>query len=331
MKLNNNLGRKVGIRFLIAFIFVCIFNTAPVQGQSSQTDDDMQKTIIGPKVGYDGAEYSLSSAAGNVIWSSDKPEIASINSSGILSVKGKGIVIITAKCDNNNYSMPIMVGLPRYILSSSHDPGGYIIHAECIDTEYNDDLPQMNGALKFNWGVKYQDKEIRWFESDKSDLTVEVQGQNEIVTAFLEVEDDLGNKSPIQHINLNSQDIYISPYTIFYIDSQGTLYDAKKVWDLYESSRVYLSYVPGLPDKYKGREWMPMSAIVLSPLQGNREITVDNEGPLVKDILSESEFDFIKNNSTDNQTYNYTLILLNFDNKVIQFMPIIFIYQTTVS
>lgn len=290
----------------------------------------LSTSIIGPKVGYNEAKYSLSSAWGNITWSSNKPEIASINSSGILSVKGKGVVVITANYNSQKYSQTIMVGMPRYILSASHETGGYKINAECIDDEYKEHLSQLNGVLKFNWGVKYPNKEIRWLMSDKSDLTVQLQGQNESVTVFLEVEDVLGNKSTLQHVKVNSQDIYVSAYSGFYIDSQGKLYDAKKEWDLYESSRVYLSYKTNLSDKYKGREWMPMAAIVLSPLRGYREIMIDNEGPLVKDILLESEFEFIKNNSTDNQTYDYTLILLNFDHKVIQFIPVTLTYKTTI-
>lgn len=289
----------------------------------------LSTSIIGPKVGYNGAKYTLSSAVGNITWNSDNPQIASISSSGILSVKGKGVVMITANYNSQKYSQTIMVGIPRYILSTSHEPGGYRINAKCIDVEYKDELSTLNGVLKFKWGVKYPNKEIRWFVSEQSDLVVQVQGQDEKLTVFLEVEDALGNKSTLQHVNVNSQDVYVSAYSAFYIDSQGMLYDSKKEWDLYESSRVYLSYSPNLPEKYKGREWMPMEAIVLSPLKGSQEIMVDNEGPLVKDILPESEFDFIKNNSTDGQTYVYTLILLNYDNKVIQFMPVSFTYKTT--
>lgn len=289
----------------------------------------LSTSIIGPKVGYTGAKYSLSSAVGNVTWSSNNPQIASINSSGVLSVKGKGVVVITASYNNQKYSQAIMVGIPRYILSASHEPGGYRINAECIDVEYKDELSKLNGVLKFNWGVKYPNKDIRWFVSEQSDLLVQVQGQNEKLTVFLEVEDALGNKSTLQHVNVNSQDIYVSAYSAFYVDSQGILYDAEKERDLYESSKVYLSYDPHVPDKYKGRKWMPLGAIVLSPLKSHHEIIVDYEGPLVKDILSESEFEFIKNNSTDGQTYVYTLILLNSDNKVIQFMPVSFTYKTT--
>lgn len=289
----------------------------------------LSTSIIGPKVGYNGAKYSLSSAVGNVTWSSNKPQIASISSSGILSVKGKGVVVITANYKSHKYSQAIMVGIPRYILSASHEPGGYRINAKCIDVEYKDELSTLNGVLKFNWGVKYPNKEIRWFVSEQSDLLVQVQGQDEKLTVFLEVEDALGNKSTLQYVNVNSQDIYVSAYSAFYIDSQGILYDAGKERDLYESSKVYLNYRPNLPDKYEGREWMPLGAIVISPLKSRHEIMVDYEGPLVRDILPESEFEFIKNNSTDGQTYVYTLILLNSDNKVIQFMPVSFTYKTT--
>lgn len=290
----------------------------------------LSTSIIGPNVGYDGAKYRLSSSAGGVIWSSDKPQIASINSSGILSVKGKGIVVLTAEYKNIRYSQTIMVGIPRYILSAFHKPGGYKIEARCIDTEYKDNISKLNGVLEFNWGVKYPNKEIRWIKSDKPGLIVNMQEQNENVSVFLQVEDALGNKSKLQHIAINSQNIYISTYSKFYIDSQGELYDSNKERDFYESSRIFLDYKPNLPDKYKERQWMPINALILSPLGNSREIEVEDGGPLVMDILSEAEFDFIKTNSTENQMYTYTVVLLNFNNKVIQFIPVSFTYKKNI-
>lgn len=56
---------------------------------------------------------------------------------------------------------------------------------------------------------------------------------------------------------------------------------------------------------------------------------MDHDGPLVCDILPESELEYIKDNSTDGQTYVYTLAFLNFDDKVIQFMPVIFTFKST--
>ena len=286
--------------------------------------------IIGPKVGYEGAKYSLQSAQeGDVTWSSNNPDVASINASGILTVKGRGVVVLTANYKNQKYSQTILVGIPRFILSSSSQMGGYKVVASCIDNEYKNYLPQLNGVLKFNWGIKYSNKDIRWFESDKSSFTVQPQEQNGDITIFLQIEDALGNKSALQHISVHPQDVYASDYTTFYIDSEGNLYDFKKRYDLYESSRVFIDYKPNLPKKYEGREWMPITAIVLSPQKGNKEISMYGGGPLVCDILSEEEYEFIRNKSNDNQRYNYMLMLLNDEQKVIQYIPISFIFKTT--
>ena len=286
--------------------------------------------IIGSKVGYEGAKYSLQSAQeGDVTWSSNNPDVASINASGILTVKGRGVVVLTANYKKQRYNQTILVGIPRFILSSSPQMGGYKVVANCIDNEYKNYLPQLNGVLKFNWGIKYSNKDIRWFESDKSSFTVQPQEQNGDITIFLQIEDALGNKSALQHISVHPQDVYTSDYTTFYIDSEGNLYDFKKRYDLYESSRVFIDYKPNLPKKYEGREWMPITAIVLSPQKGNKEISMYGGGPLVCDILSEEEYEFIRNKSNDNQRYNYMLMLLNDEQKVIQYIPISFIFKTT--
>ena len=202
--------------------------------------------IIGPKVGYEGAKYSLQSAQeGDVTWSSNNPDVASINASGILTVKGRGVVVLTANYKNQRYNQTILVGIPRFILLSSPQKGGYKVVAKCIDSEY-----------KNYHGV--------------------------------------GKKK-----------------------------------DLYETARVFLRCKDNLPDKYKDLEWMPFTAIVLSPLKGRKEIDVKDGGPLVGDIMTEEEYEHIKSHSSDNQTYTYTLLLLNFSQKVIQFIPVSFTFKTS--
>ena len=363
MKCNNIPKPNTITQLLVALMFASVFGADSAFGQTARNDNASRlpkaenkvadtesvrhllhqaqslaplasttqaTVIIGPKVGYEGAKYSLQSAQeGDVIWSSDNPNVASINASGILTVKGRGVVVLTANYKNQKYSQTILVGIPRFILSSSSQMGGYKVVASCIDNEYKNYLPQLNGVLKFNWGIKYSNKDIRWFESDKSSFTVQPQEQNGDITIFLQIEDALSNKSALQHISVHPQDVYASDYTTFYIDSEGNLYDFKKRYDLYESSRVFIDYKPNLPKKYEGREWMPITAIVLSPQKGNKEISMYGGGPLVCDILSEEEYEFIRNKSNDNQRYNYMLMLLNDEQKVIQYIPISFIFKTT--
>ena len=286
--------------------------------------------ILGPKVGYEGAKYSLQSAQeGDVTWSSNNPNVASINTTGILTVKGRGVVVISANYKKQKYSQTILVGIPRFILSSSPQMGGYKVVASCIDNEYKNYLPQLNGVLKFNWGIKYPDENIRWSTSDKSSLTIQAQALDKDITVFLQVADVQGNKSALQYVNIYPHEVYQTDYSTFYIDSHGELYGVGKKKDLYESARVFLSYKDNLPDKYKDREWMPLTAIVLSPLKGRKEIGVENGGPLVRDIMTEEEYEHIKSHSSDNQTYTYTLLLLNFSQKVIQFIPVSFTFKTS--
>ena len=286
--------------------------------------------IIGPKVGYEGAKYSLQSAQeGDVTWSSNNPDVASINASGILTVKGRGVVVLTANYKNQKYSQTILVGIPRFILSSSPQMGGYKVVASCIDDEYKNYQPLLNEVLKFKWGIKHTNENISWSTSDKSSLTIQTQALDKDITVFLQVADDQGNKSALQYVSIHPHEAYQTDYSTFYIDSHGELYGVGKKKDLYETARVFLRYKDNLPDKYKDLEWMPLTAIVLSPLKGRKEIGVENGGPLVRDIMTEEEYEHIKSHSSDNQTYTYTLLLLNFSQKVIQFTPVSFTFKTS--
>lgn len=290
----------------------------------------LSTSIVGPKVGYNGAQYSLSNTVGSVMWTSSDANIATINSNGILTAKGKGIITLTATNMGNAYSQVIMVGMPRYILSASHEPGGYAINAECIDTQYNDYLPKLNGVLTYNWGVKYPDKEIRWVETDVPNLMVQLQGQNEKVIVFLEITDANGNKTELQHIEINSQDVYVAENQNLYINSKGELYKENKQKYSYSYARLYITYRANIADKYKEREWMATTAMVLKPFSVSSTIEARSGGSLIKDILSSPELDYIKNNSVDNQVYRYSLILLNYKSRAIQFIPITFTYKTNI-
>lgn len=151
--------------------------------------------IIGPKVGYEGAKYSLQSAQeGDVTWSSNNPDVASINASGILTVKGRGVVVLTANYKKQTYNQTILVGIPRFILLSSPQKGGYKVVAKCIDSEYKNYQPLLNEVLRFKWGIKYPDENIRWSTSDKSSLTIQAQALDKDITVFLQVADVQGKK-----------------------------------------------------------------------------------------------------------------------------------------
>lgn len=287
-------------------------------------------SIVGPKVGTNGAIYSLSNTTGSVTWSSSNTSIATINSSGVFTVKGTGIITLLAQHGGQSYSQMIMVGMPRFILTASHEPGGYEINTECIDTQFKDHLSSLNGVLKYNWGVKYPNREIRWLETDAPSLKIDLRGQNEKVVVYLEVIDALGNKSALQHIEINSQDVYVAENQNLYIDAQGVLYKENKTKYLYNSARLYISYRANIPEKYKEREWMATTTMVLRPISVSNVIDARSGGPLIKNILPQDELDYIKNNSTDNQVYRYTLILLNYNSRAIQFIPVTFTYATNI-
>ena len=174
--------------------------------------------VIGPKVGYEGAKYSLQSAQeGDVTWSSNNPDVASINASGILTVKGRGVVVLTANYKKQRYNQTILVGSPRFILSSSLQTGGYKVVAKCIDNEYKNYQPLLNEVLRFKWGIKYPDENIRWSTSDKSSLTIQAQALDKDITVFLQVADVQGNKTALQYVNIYPHEVYQTDYSTFYI------------------------------------------------------------------------------------------------------------------
>ena len=108
------------------------------------------------------------------------------------------------------------------------------------------------------------------------------------------------------------------------------VYFRSEINNLYNSARLYISYRENIPDKYKEREWMATTAMVLKPFSVTSVIDARSGGPLIKNIFPVEELDYIKNNSADNQVYRYTLILLNYKSRTIQFVPVTFTYVTNI-
>jgi hypothetical protein len=75
---------------------------------------------------------------------------------------------------------------------------------------------------------------------------------------------------------------------------------------------------------------MATSAMVLSPYTRTQKISARDGGPLIKDILPESELEYITKGSDDGQVYSYVLILLNSDEESVQFVPVSFTYKTNI-
>lgn len=228
------------------------------------------------------------------------------------------------------HSRMAMAGMPRFVLTVSPKSGDYEINAECIDTPCDDRLQEPNGDLTYHWGIKYPNEEIRWIETNVPKLTVQSQSRDEKIVVFLEITDANGNKSELQHIEIHSPDVYLAENQNLYIDANGQLYKANKQRYSYSYARLHLTYREGLPEKYKGREWMPTTATILKPFSSSSQVEARDGGPLIKDILPTSELDHIKNNSEDGQVYRYVLILLNYKSKAIQFIPITFTYKTNI-
>lgn len=291
-------------------------------------DRNLKTSIIGPRNGFDGAKYSLSEYNGVVKWHSERPEIANISTDGVLSVKGKGHVLITATtCSQDVYSTIIVVGMPRFILNANHVPGGYKVSAKCIDLEFDDGVNSQN-TLVFRWGIKYPNSKIRWFESNSHEIMIQSEDSQPSVTIFMQVQDTNGDLGEMVHTSVNSQVIYYSKNQTYYIDSNTNLYKQNMRSYSYKSARLYIEYKPDIPEKYKGREWMPITALVLSPSGNTRKITIRSGGALIKDIIPESEINWIKQNSVDGEVQVYIIAMKNYSGEVIQYMPVKFIYKS---
>ena len=75
---------------------------------------------------------------------------------------------------------------------------------------------------------------------------------------------------------------------------------------------------------------MLTSAKVYGPMSNPHVAPVNARGILVRDIVTNDEFTYMKTASTDGDSYTFLLVLRNPEEDSIQLMPITFSYSTNI-
>lgn len=276
-------------------------------------------SIDGPSSGYTSAKYSLANAKSSVTWSSSDASIATINQQGILTVKENGVVQILAQSDDINYSKTIIVGFPRYILSSKHEPGGFKIDATCIDGEFQNQLETVNKIVQFQWGVKFPDKSIEWNTTNSASIFIPLENKDAVV--FFKVCDSNGRESVVQSVKASGNDVFLPTNNHIKVDGNKNIYKENGSSYSYKRGKLYLTRDTSLPTEYQRANWTAMEADVYSPFSNQYNIIVDGGEIMLKNILPEEELDYVVSNLEVGQTYTYTIALKNPQKKVIQLLP----------
>lgn len=251
----------------------------------------------------------------NVVYDSDA-SIATINQQGILTVKENGVVQILAQSDDISYSKTIIVGLPRYILSSKHEPGGFKIDATCIDGEYQNQLETVNKIVQFQWGVKFPDKSIEWNTTNSASIFIPLENKDAVV--FFKVCDSNGRESVVQSVKASGNDVFLPTNNHIKVDGNKNIYKENGSSYSYKRGKLYLTRDTSLPTEYQRANWTAMEADVYSPFSNQYNIIVDGGEIMLKNILPEEELDYVVSNLEVGQTYTYTIALKNPQKKVIQ-------------
>ena len=195
----------------------------------------------------------------NVVYDSDA-SIATINQQGILTVKENGVVQILAQSDDISYSKTIIVGLPRYILSSKHEPGGFKIDATCIDGEYQNQLETVNKIVQFQWGVKFPDKSIEWNTTNSASIFIPLENKDAVV--FFKVCDSNGRESVVQSVKASGNDVFLPTNNHIKVDGNKNIYKENGSSYSYKRGKLYLTRDTSLPTEYQRANWTAMEADV---------------------------------------------------------------------
>lgn len=279
----------------------------------------LETSIRGASIGYTGAQYSLTNVVGNIEWSSSNSSVATINQQGVLTVKNKGVTQIIGRCNGINYSKKVIVGLPQYILSSSHEPNGFKIEATCIDDIFIEHIETVNNVFKFHWGIKFPDKPIEWRDIDKPYLFVPLESKDAVV--FFKTSDGNGNETQVQSIKTSAQDVFLITNNNIKIDNKQNIYLNDDTPYSYKYGKVYLTRNTNLSSEYQDAIWTSTEAEVFGPFSTSYTLPISRGEMSIKNILPQDELNYITNNYESGKVYLYTITLLNPEDKIIQFMP----------
>ena len=120
----------------------------------------LSKTKLELEIGKT-AKLTLKKAKGKVIWSSSNSSIASVNKSGLVTAKGAGETIITAKNNKKKYACTVDVNPPKTNSISFANATLSIVASQSAQISFSVD--PINSA---------EAKDLTWTSSDTSIATV---------------------------------------------------------------------------------------------------------------------------------------------------------------
>jgi len=286
--------------------------------------------INGPKLGTTGSQYTvINPIGGSVTWSTSNPAIATINSAGILSVTGKGLIDVTAQMGSGTVSIRVAVGTPRFVLAEvTREPGFYTIKAQCIDTEpgYADFILQNRDIVIYQWGVKTENETIKWMDSESAEIKLSTTEDNENTTIYLKVKDANGNVSTPVFVRITGYDIYDIGFRNFILNQGGKLFTDTGYELYYENTGLPLIFRSTSYDDFSNAEWSPLAGAMINEEQ-TQWVVPWYTNFYIKDMITPAEIERIKSGFSDNQVAVYTFLMLNFDGQIIQKTPLTVIYK----
>lgn len=284
--------------------------------------------ISGPKLGTTGAQYTVaSSESALIVWSSSNPSMASINSVGILTVRGKGLLDISASINGVVLSIRIAVGSPRFILEDAvHKPGYYELKAKCIDTEpgYAEFIQNNSGLVTYQWGIKHGDSAIAWGDSPSSTIKLSTLEDKANTSVYLKVRDLNGIESSPVFVRVIGYDIYNLVISNWVVNKKGELFTSSGIKLNYLHTRMSI-VKRSATGEYTNARWNPMTAIIVNDEGTQRRIIWSPYG-YMKNILPLTELERIKT-YPNGQVLVYRFMLLNFDRQIIQKTPFTVMYK----
>lgn len=134
---------------------------------------------------------------------------------------------------------------------------------------------------------------------------------------------DIGGES-IQvkgYVKKDAPPVFSATNAHLWIDATGQLYKENGSPYSYKHGKVYLEHDRQLPKEYQRAIWTPTKAIIKASEERKHLVYISRGEISVKEILPPTELEQIIGEYKNGENREYTIILLNAENRIIQQMP----------
>lgn len=208
----------------------------------------------------------------------------------------------------------------RFTLIKTKVDGGYKVRAKCNNMSQAMYEKEDSAKIDFIWGVKLPKNDMYYIKDNSQEIFVPLIYDKSEASVILTVAENIGCSYTLS-IKLNPREMFYVYNQELFVKKDGSIRDDFRNDYLYNYDKIYMNYLPEVPDEAKTKESEIRRIKIFSPFIKLREYNGSIFDLNLNQVILPEEFEIIKN-AEENKTYMYLLFIYNKNGEMIQNIPI---------